>query len=101
MKSISDGKDPEGPPYIQYEEVPPTRESNALIGSLLTVDENRHSLYIRTVSSYHMLSALLNWFKLVYELFGQSNMHRTLEFCPEQPVRNQMTTTQIQISHQN
>ena len=61
----------------------------------------RHSLYIRTVSSYHMLSALLNWFKLVYELFGQSNMHRTLEFCPEQPVRNQMTTTQIQISHQN
>ena len=56
-KSISDGKDPEGPPYIQYEEVPPTRESNALIGSLLTVDENRHSLYIRTVSSYDMLSA--------------------------------------------
>ena len=36
-----DEKDPEGPPYIQYEEVPPTRESNALIGSLLTVDENR------------------------------------------------------------
>ena len=54
MKSISDGKDPEGPPYIQYEEVPPTRESNALIGSLLTVDENRHSLYIRTVSSYRV-----------------------------------------------
>ena len=51
MKFISDGKDPEGPPYIQYEEVPPTRESNALIGSLLTVDENRHSIYIRTVSS--------------------------------------------------
>ena len=26
---------------MQYEEVPPTRESNALIGGLLTVDENR------------------------------------------------------------
>ena len=42
---ISEEKDPEGPPYIQrYEEVPPTRESNALIGSLLTVDENRADL---------------------------------------------------------
>ena len=38
---LADGKDPEGPPYLQYEQVVPTRESNALIGGLLTVDENR------------------------------------------------------------
>ena len=30
-------------------------------------------LYIRTVSSYCLLSALLNWSKLVYGLFGHSN----------------------------
>ena len=28
-------------------------------------------MYIRTVSFYHLLSALLNWFKLVYGPFGQ------------------------------
>jgi hypothetical protein len=38
-------QDPEGPPYIQYEQVPPTRESNALIGGLLQVDQNRADLY--------------------------------------------------------
>ena len=27
-----------------------------------------------------MLNALLNWFKLVYELFGQNNMHRSVRF---------------------
>ena len=34
-----------------------------------------HSVFIRTVSSYCLLSALLFWFKLVYEPFGQSTMH--------------------------
>ena len=34
-----------------------------------------HCIYIRTVS---LLSALLNWFKLVYGPFRQSNMHRTI-----------------------
>ena len=29
------------------------------------------------------MSALLNWFKLVYGLFGQINLHRTLDFCPD------------------
>ena len=38
----------------------------------------RHSIYIRTVSSYGLLSALLSRFKLVYEPFGQSIMYRTL-----------------------
>ena len=38
---ISEGQDPEGPPYIQYEEILPTKESNALLGGVLTVDENR------------------------------------------------------------
>ena len=39
-------------------------------------------LLIRTVSSYHLLFAVLNWFtfnfKMVYWSFGQSNMHCTL-----------------------
>ena len=35
--------------------------------------------YIRTLSSYHLLSALLNWFILVYGLFGQSNMQARKE----------------------
>merc|ERR1719491_852382 len=30
-----------------------------------------------------MLSAILNRFKLVYGLFGQSNMHRSLNFWPK------------------
>ena len=41
-----------------------------------------------------MLSALLNWFKLVYGPFGQSNMHRTLNFWPNQPGRNWMCQSQ-------
>ena len=49
----------------------------------------RQSMYIRTVTSYHLVPALLNWFNLVYELFGQSNMHCTLDFFTEQPGRNQ------------
>ena len=42
-----------------------------------------HSIYIRTVSSYHLLSALFNWFKLVNKPFGQSKMHRSFNFCPD------------------
>ena len=38
----------------------------------------------RTVSSKRLLSALLNWLELVYGPFGQSNMHRTLNFCQDQ-----------------
>ena len=34
-----------------------------------------HSIYSRTVSSARLLSALMNWSKLVYGLLGQSNMH--------------------------
>ena len=35
-----------------------------------------------------MLPALLNWLKPVYRMFGQqSNMHQTLNFCPDQWVR--------------
>ena len=29
-----------------------------------------------------MLSTLMSQLKLVYEPFGQSNMHSTLDFCP-------------------
>ena len=38
----------------------------------------QHSIYSKTVSSLHLLSALLNWFKLVYGSFGQSNMHHLI-----------------------
>ena len=34
--------------------------------------------------------AFLNWFKVVVGPFGQSNMHRRLDFCPDQPGRNRM-----------
>ena len=37
-----------------------------------------HSMHIRTVSSHHLLSALLNWLKLVDRPFGQNNKHCTL-----------------------
>ena len=30
------------------------------------------------------MSTLVIHFKLVYVLFGQNNMHSTLDFCPEQ-----------------
>ena len=40
----------------------------------------RHSIHIRTVSSYCPLSTLKNQFKLVYGPFGQSNMHCTFNF---------------------
>ena len=39
-------------------------------------------IYIRTVSSYRHLSALMNKFKLDNWLFGQSNMHHLLDFYP-------------------
>ena len=42
-----------------------------------------HSLYIQ-------LPALLFWFKLAYEPFGQSKMQPILDFCQEQPGRNQI-----------
>ena len=35
-----------------------------------------------------LLYAFLIQFKLVHGPFGQSNMHRTLHFCPNQPGRN-------------
>ena len=47
-----------------------------------------HSIYIRTVSSYHLLSILPNQLKLVNGLFGQSNMYTTLDFCPR-PARKE------------
>ena len=42
-----------------------------------------HSIYIRTVSSQHLLSNLLTQFKLIHRLFGQSNIHSSLDFCPK------------------
>ena len=38
----------------------------------------QHSINSRTVSSYHLLSTLLNWFKLVHGSFGQSNMYHLI-----------------------
>ena len=39
-----------------------------------------HSIYFRTVSSYYLLSALVNKFRLVYGPF----MHCIFNFCPDQ-----------------
>ena len=36
-----------------------------------------HSMYIRTVSSYRLLSALLNWLKLVHEVYALSCLLNT------------------------
>ena len=42
---LADSGDPEGPPYIQYEDVIPTRDSHALSGGLLHVDDNSFDNY--------------------------------------------------------
>ena len=48
-------------------------------------------MFIRKVSSYRLLSTLVNQLKLVYGPFGMSNMHSTLDFCPpDQPGRKLM-----------
>ena len=44
------------------------------------------TLYIRKVSSNHLMSAMLNCFKLVY---GPCNMHQTLNFCQTQSGSNE------------
>jgi hypothetical protein len=41
-------------------------------------------IYIKIVRSLQLLSALLNWFKLFYGLFCQSNMHCTLDIRADQ-----------------
>jgi len=48
-----------------------------------------HSIY-KDSKFFSAWFVLLNWFELVYGLFGQSNMNHTLHFCPGQPGRNQM-----------
>ena len=50
--------------------------------------KTRHSIFIRTVSSYFLLSTLLIQLKLVYGPFGQSNKYSTLDFCPR-PARKE------------
>ena len=47
-------------------------------GKLLPFGYCAHSIFIRTVKLYVLLSPLLNWFKLVYGLFGESIIHCTL-----------------------
>ena len=37
-----------------------------------------------------MMSALLDWFILIYGPFWQGKMHRTLDFFTDYPGRNQM-----------
>ena len=56
------------------------------------------TVYIRTVSTSLLLSALLNWFKLVYRLLGQSNMHRPYtQFLPRQ-ARKESNVPKLKIS---
>ena len=56
---ISESQDPEGPPYIPYEEILPTKESNALIGGILTVDENRGDVPAKTEKTSEVLETSL------------------------------------------
>ena len=49
-----------------------------------------HSIYIRTVSSYHLLSTLLNQLKLVYGLAVWAEQHAHYTFAPDQSGRKQM-----------
>ena len=60
-----------------------------LLTGLRRVETSDHSIYIRTVISFQLLSAKLNWFKLVYVQLCQSKMDRTLNFSPDQPGKNQ------------
>ena len=53
------------------------------------------SIYIRIVSSLRLLSALINWFKLVYVPFGQSSVHRTFGFCLNQPRAKSLLTVLV------
>ena len=39
-----------------------------------------------TVSSWHLLSAFLSWFKMVCGPFGQNNLHCSFDFRPDQPL---------------
>ena len=49
----------------------------------LTVSKHTwHSIYIRIVSSWCLLSTLFSQLKLFYGLFGQSNMHSAFDFWP-------------------
>ena len=59
----------------------------ALIVTSTLVHHSQY-IYFRTVSSYRLLSTMLIQFKLVYGLFGQSNMHSTINFCPR-PARKE------------
>ena len=93
-------------PFSKTEELKPRNKNNEEEENIfvfpsmqmegIAAENRRHSIYIRTVTSYHMLSALLNWFKLVYGSIEQSNMHYILNFCPDQPGRNRMHQNQIE-----
>ena len=62
-------------------------------GSNSSDSDSRHSIYIRTVSFKLLLYALLNRFKLVYGLFGQSNIHRTVHSISTQNSMEGITCT--------
>ena len=54
-----------------------------------------YCMCIRTVSSKRLLSALLNWLKLVYGLFGKSIMHFTLS----RPARKESNVPKLKSSY--
>jgi hypothetical protein len=59
-----------------------------MLNSMLTlyvmdILTDHHSIYIRIVTSQNLLSTFLIQFRPVYGLFGQRNMHSTLDFCPK------------------
>ena len=54
------------------------------------IDWSKGTVYIRTLSFYHMLPALPNRLKPVYGPFRQSIIHQALNFCADLPGWNRM-----------
>ena len=57
----------------------------------------KHSINIRTVGSYRLLSTQPNQIKLVYWSFGQGKMHSKLDFCPR-PARKETNVPQHKLT---
>ena len=66
--------------------------------SCLSLVMAKTTLFLRTVSSYHKLSALLNWFKLFYWQLVQISMHRKYTWFLTKPVRKESNVPKLKRS---
>ena len=72
---------------------------NGYLVTLSLLGKGIATIYIRSVSSQHLLSNLLNWSKLVYGPFGQNKMHQTLDFC-NRPARKELNVPKLKSSYE-